>query len=630
MEVLYPKVDKVKLIIWDLDETFWQGTLSEEGVTPITTNIELVKALSERGIINSIVSKNDFAMAKAKLEELGIWEYFVFPAIEWKPKGVLIQEIIKNCQLRAPNVVFLDDNHSNLEEARFYNPEIHAFFPDFIPHITEHQAFKGKEDAALTRLKQYKILEEKHDVEKTYSSNEDFLRASNIQVQVIEDCSEYIDRISELIERTNQLNFTKKRIDRDAVKLLLEDRSKQSAVIHVKDNFGDYGVVGFYTYNSDHTLEHFVFSCRVLNLGIPCYIYHKLNSPQLTIIPEVAETLEGQAPTWITESQQLDIAPKKIAKASALKLLFRGPCDFKQSLFYLEQNGISIDEEVNYVTDHLPLIPLSTYTLVQALQLSTDQKAQILAHTPFIDHHYHETSILDDLPDALVLAVETDLYQPQYENKKYGFRICLGNSLKDLTDPANHPYFLDYFLTRGASKYSEEDLIKFSKDFKHLGPISPEDFSENLREIRKSIPGHIPILFVNIPTQGQEALHTKNLAFNSQLDQFISEQANCFLADVRKLEGASYDHHSITKSYSRKNYLDLSSLLFDLLKTSTKKEINSKISPITIAKNKVRVAYLKSKNFVRKSIWMKLKNIKFILLTELFSEELLAEFLLMV
>ena len=46
--------DDVKLVIWDLDDTFWKGTLSEEAVTPVPENVQLLKCLAERGIISSI------------------------------------------------------------------------------------------------------------------------------------------------------------------------------------------------------------------------------------------------------------------------------------------------------------------------------------------------------------------------------------------------------------------------------------------------------------------------------------------------------------------------------------------------------------------------------------------------
>src|SRR5947207_2533847 len=87
--------NKVKLLIWDLDDTFWSGTLTEGGITPIPRNGELVVELSKRGIINSICSKNDHDAAKAKLIELGVWDYFVFPTISFSPKGQAVAEMIE-------------------------------------------------------------------------------------------------------------------------------------------------------------------------------------------------------------------------------------------------------------------------------------------------------------------------------------------------------------------------------------------------------------------------------------------------------------------------------------------------------------------------------------------------------
>lgn len=71
---------------------------------------------------------------------------------------VLVKNIIEEAQLRAPNVLFLDDNHLNIEEVEYYNKDIHVKLPDFIDNILEHSAFKGKDDSSHSRLKQYKVL----------------------------------------------------------------------------------------------------------------------------------------------------------------------------------------------------------------------------------------------------------------------------------------------------------------------------------------------------------------------------------------------------------------------------------------------------------------------------------------
>ena len=114
----------VKLIIWDLDETFWKGTISEGKVSKIQKNINFILDSTDMGIVHSICSKNDAIVVKQKLQEWAIWDYFVFPSVDWTNKGPRIKNIIKNMNLRAENVLFIDDNIQNLEEAKFYCPRL--------------------------------------------------------------------------------------------------------------------------------------------------------------------------------------------------------------------------------------------------------------------------------------------------------------------------------------------------------------------------------------------------------------------------------------------------------------------------------------------------------------------------
>src|SRR5882672_10060849 len=114
----------VKMVIWDLDDTFWNGTLAEGGIEFIESNAEKVRALAARGIVSSIASKNDLDKAKELLERAGVWNYFVFPEISYTPKGNMVAEIIRNASLRSENILFIDDNISNLEEVRFFNSGI--------------------------------------------------------------------------------------------------------------------------------------------------------------------------------------------------------------------------------------------------------------------------------------------------------------------------------------------------------------------------------------------------------------------------------------------------------------------------------------------------------------------------
>jgi FkbH-like protein len=339
--------NKVKLVIWDLDETFWRGTLTEGGISFIDSNIEIVRELSLRGIVNSICSKNDFEQAKAKLVECGIWDHFVFPSIRFDPKGKAISEMIEGAALRPQNVLFLDDNPSNLEEARFFNPGIMAAHPaDVLGGLLDHPNLAGKPDPELTRLKQYRFLQHKVD-ERSASdlSNEDFLRASNIRVRIDPDVEVHFDRVVELINRTNQLNFTKVRLEtEEALQAFRAELSEtfgmHAGCVFAVDNYGDYGLIGFYLGKRrarTNELLHFVFSCRTMNMGIEQHVYEMLGRPEIEIARPVSYDLDVHARIdWINAGDASGAA----AEAPAEKLVLLGGCDLLQLASYCSTNRL--------------------------------------------------------------------------------------------------------------------------------------------------------------------------------------------------------------------------------------------------------------------------------------------------
>jgi FkbH-like protein len=177
-------INEVKMIVWDLDETFWKGTLTEGGITFVDSHAQMVRTLAGRGIISSISSKNDHRAARDLLERNGIWDYFVFPSISWSPKGRTIAEIVENAALRAENVLFIDDNIFNLEEVRFFNPGIMLAQPsEILDGLLDHPHLAGKADPHLKRLQQYQVLQTKFLARQAYDlSNEEFLRSSGIRL----------------------------------------------------------------------------------------------------------------------------------------------------------------------------------------------------------------------------------------------------------------------------------------------------------------------------------------------------------------------------------------------------------------------------------------------------------------
>jgi FkbH-like protein len=195
----------IKLIIWDLDDTLWAGTLADgEAVRPFEHRMEMIREFNRRGVLSSICSKNDFETAKAKLVELGVWDEFVFPSIAFAPKPQAIQEIISDMQLRAANTLFVDDNHINLNEVGFVLPEIQTLDitkPDADAYLADLLA---AQNGTRSRIADYRILEAKKQ-DRTAGgatlSNEDFLRSCEIKA-CAPFCMETLDHVERIVERS--------------------------------------------------------------------------------------------------------------------------------------------------------------------------------------------------------------------------------------------------------------------------------------------------------------------------------------------------------------------------------------------------------------------------------------------
>jgi len=312
-------ISDIKLVIWDLDETFWNGTLSEGPIEAIPQNLERVKELCNRGVMNSICSKNEFHLAQAELEKLDVWDYFVFPSIMWAPKGQQVGQIVERMKLRPANVLVIDDNALNREEIKYYNNDINVLDPvDWADIDSSHW---GKNDRAHKRLNNYKLLETKLEAATAFvGDNENFLRNSNIRcrLSVLDLANDDLDRVIEVLNRTNQLNFTKRRFRSGVAQLIHELRRSQSIsyIVHVVDDYGDYGLCGFVSVSSKGIVQDFAFSCRLLDMGVERAILQLLSEKNGSLRVPFRDEIQGSVVDWVSieevegqdEAQSTDVA----------------------------------------------------------------------------------------------------------------------------------------------------------------------------------------------------------------------------------------------------------------------------------------------------------------------------------
>jgi FkbH-like protein len=265
------KTKPVKIVVWDLDHTMWQGVLVEDGPAGIKLKpgvVEVIKQLDARGIVNSVASKNDHDHAMEQLKRFGISEYLVFSRIGWGPKGDALKQIVRDFNVGADTVVFLDDQPFERDQVRQIEPKIRTFDAAEYLNILGWPGFNPPQSAeSAGRREFYKMQRVRDQALESFSGEYfDFLRECEIRLTVARAANAWADRLHELVQRTNQLNFSGRRYSRDEISGLLCDPKIDHFALSCSDRYGEYGVIGFAVVDKSGAvpvLRDLMLSCRV-------------------------------------------------------------------------------------------------------------------------------------------------------------------------------------------------------------------------------------------------------------------------------------------------------------------------------------------------------------------------------
>jgi FkbH-like protein len=262
-----PRRPPAKCVVFDLDDTLWDGVLLEGEVTVRAGVEDLFRELDARGILLSVASKNAPADALARLEEAGLREYLLHPQIGWEPKSAALARIAAALDIGIDSVMFVDDNPFERAEIAAALPAVEVLPDSALASLADHPRLQGAVTAeSRGRRALYRTAAAREAAAQTFDDYAAFLRDCAIAVDIRPHRPGDLTRIAELAQRTNQLNFSGRKYDADAIRQVLADPASEGFVITVRDRFGSYGLAGFcLAQRAGDTVRvrEFMLSCRV-------------------------------------------------------------------------------------------------------------------------------------------------------------------------------------------------------------------------------------------------------------------------------------------------------------------------------------------------------------------------------
>lgn len=283
-----------KVIVLDCDQTLWGGVCAEEGARNVqigSDRQQLQKRMQElrnAGLLLCLCSKNRPADVWAVFDEHPQMvlrrEEIAADRINWQSKSENLKSLAQELNLGLDSFIFIDDSPIECAEVRAACPEVLVLqLPmDQIPSFLEHcWAFDVPSVTDEDRQRAQRYMEERQRLRlrQTILTLDEFLESLQLVVSVAPLSESDLDRVAQMTQRTNQLNFTTVRRTTAELAQLCRPDGHLCDTIRVSDKFGDYGLVGAVIYSVDAKrlrLDTFLLSCRALGRRVELQMFRHL------------------------------------------------------------------------------------------------------------------------------------------------------------------------------------------------------------------------------------------------------------------------------------------------------------------------------------------------------------------
>lgn len=291
-----------KCVVVDLDNTLWGGVIGDDGLAGILigegspegeafTGLQCyLRDLKERGVLLAVCSKNDEEIARTPFLRhpdmvLRLDDFAAFKA-NWQPKSENIRAIAREMDLPLDAFVFVDDNPAERDEVAQALPDVAVpDLPDdpagFVRALDAQRLFEvtSLTEEDLRRTATYQARRQSRDALSEVTDLRSYLASLMMTASVGPFSPASFERVTQLVNKTNQFNLTTPRLVLADIERLASDPGTLTRSVRLRDRFGDHGLISvLFGHIAGHRLllDAWLMSCRVLGRGVEGLLFNEL------------------------------------------------------------------------------------------------------------------------------------------------------------------------------------------------------------------------------------------------------------------------------------------------------------------------------------------------------------------
>jgi len=292
-----------KAIILDLDNTLWGGVVGDDGIDGLVLGVDdgargeafvrfqrWLKGLSARGIALAVCSKNDPVIARdafanrrgmvLKLEDIAVFR------ANWDNKADNIRAIVRELNIGLDAAVFIDDNPAERLLVRSELPEVTVpEMPNdpagFIATVAAGKWFEAIaiSDEDRQRTAAFRANASRAEAEVNATDLPAYLRGLEMHAHWGRVDDGTLQRVVQLINKTNQFNPTTTRYSAQDVRRMADSPEYWIGHFSLADRFGDNGIIAVAILRFDAGtayIDTWAMSCRVFGRTMEHFTFASL------------------------------------------------------------------------------------------------------------------------------------------------------------------------------------------------------------------------------------------------------------------------------------------------------------------------------------------------------------------